>query len=244
MDVNERSAWQQWLERCAIVRCDMPLRTLLGKSVKRAMQAKLNRISSGKTLPPHYLNFFDSWFCQRKKGDSEAYDKPYKQFIIERAVRQNDSLEKTVYGCILGAEQFTLVRKLLEDSYGLYGHRLEPLSNEDDRPVNEGEECLVEEDVEWAIQKIVENFLKFSTNKRRDYERLASFFDAQLDYKHVAVSKSTFYEQRDKAQLVLKRAICDNEEAKLICFAYGEVVLKSVLTKIRGRIEGQRYESE
>ena len=149
MDVNERNAWQQWFERCAIVRCDMPLRALLGESVTRAIKAKLNRISSGIALPQHYLNFFDSWFCQRKRGDSEAYDKPYKQFIIERALRQNDSLEKTVYGCILGAELFTLTRKLLEDSYGHYDHRLEYLGNEGDSHAVETKECLIEDDVKF-----------------------------------------------------------------------------------------------
>jgi hypothetical protein len=51
------------------------------------------------------------------------------------------------------------------------------------------------------------------------------------------VSKTTFYEQRNKAIMLLKNAICSNNEIKIMCLARGEIILPEILRHIKSKLD-------
>lgn len=239
MDTNEQKAWEQWFEQCALKRCELPLRFLLKNKILSSITARMNRLKISKTTvtSEEMLVFFDSWFCQRKKGDSEVSLKPYKQFILERAKRNGDTLEKTVYSCILGKELYTLSRKLIEDSQGHYDSRLSQLDEEAHIKAAPTKEMLLNDEVAWVVQTVADTFMKYSHNPKQDYERLNTYLDPNEDYQTADVSKSTFYEQRKKAERTLFEAICANSETKLICSVYGTTLIPMILKTIHYRLK-------
>ena len=243
MEKNEKEAWEQWFSRCAIVRCDTTSQSILKKRINATLMARMRKLNGAlDDLPSHALNFFDSWFCKRKKGDSSVEFKPYKQFIIESSRAQNKTFEQMVYGVVLGKELYTLVRELIVDARGSFDNRLSPLG--DRQLIGPAKAVLPREDVIWTIKEVVENFFLLSKKPQQDYDRLISFLDEKNNYKNVNVSKTTFYEQRNNAITLLKNAICSNNEIKAMCLARGEIILPEILRHIKSRLDEKTSKKE
>lgn len=246
MNEQEKKAWQQWFKQCAIVRCDNAAQELLKGQISKSIFKRITQIGWSKKIdaPPYMLNFFDSWFCQRKKGDSAADFKPYKQFILERAIRNNDSLEKTVYGVILGKELYTLARKFIEDYFGQYDERLTPLTEKHQSNAIPPKESPFLDEVRWVIQEVVKKFFELSQNPRQDFNRLNTYLDPNENYQTADVSKSSFYEQRKKAEKTLYEAICANTETKHICLACGTSIIPMILNTIKHHLSENENNDE